>query len=324
MPSPRKYHPHRSVLFVTLSVEEGLLLLANPLCEAIVKSCLARAQALHPIRICHFVVQSTHVHLIIVVENPADVPSFVSRFKTESAHMINRVLGRPKRTVWCDGYDSPVVLSPTRALIAIAYLYANPAKDNLEDSIEQYPGLSSWRMFRDGVHQKLWKRLHRPAFRALTKDSHNLRGYTKEAARLDASSEELHTFRIEPNAWMEAFGITSAQEQQEINTRLVERVRCLEERARAKRKGSVMGRARLISRPIDKYYQPQRSGRRMWCLSESKALRRSFIGHLKVLIHEAKRIYRKWFVGDFSEPYPLGLYPPLMPKLAEPLTAVGW
>ncbi len=44
-----KYRPHGSVLFYTFSLEEGLLLLANPLCQPIVKSCLARAREKHPV-----------------------------------------------------------------------------------------------------------------------------------------------------------------------------------------------------------------------------------------------------------------------------------
>jgi hypothetical protein len=43
MEKKMKYHPHGSVLFCTFTLEEGLLLLANPLCQAIVKSCLAAA-----------------------------------------------------------------------------------------------------------------------------------------------------------------------------------------------------------------------------------------------------------------------------------------
>jgi hypothetical protein len=48
-----KYHPHGSVLFCTFSIEEGLLLLSNPLCMAILKNCLAAAQALYPVTICN-------------------------------------------------------------------------------------------------------------------------------------------------------------------------------------------------------------------------------------------------------------------------------
>ena len=184
MPSPWKYHPHGSVLFVTFSLEAGLLLLANPLSEAIVKCCLARAQTLHPVTISHFIVEGSHLHLILVVENPHDVQAFIGRFKTESAHMLNRLLGRRK--------------------------------------------------------QNLARR-----------------------------------------------------------------------RAR--------GRDKLISRPLDPDYQSQRSGKRMWCLAEKRSIRVRIINSLKALIERARAVYQKWFVGDFSERYPLGLYPPSMPKLAEPL-----
>jgi hypothetical protein len=322
MPSPRKYHPHGSVLFVTLSLEAGLLLLANPLCQAIVKSCLARAQFLHPGKICHFLFEATHLHLLMVVDNPDDVSDFIGRFKTESAHMLNRVLGRLKRTVWCEGYDSPVVLSPLRALIAITYLYANPAKDNLIDSISGYPGLSSWGMFNSGERTKTWTRLRRRAFGALARDSHNLRGYTKEAQRVLCTSKTPQRFCLEPNAWLEAFGITDPTEQAQWNARLKERLLVLERRAREKRNRMnrrPMGREKLLAQLLDKYYEPKRSGRRMWCLSEDRKLRIEFISHLKELIAKAKEVYQRWFVGDFSEPYPLGLYPPSMPKLAEPV-----
>ena len=37
MSKPMKYHSHGSVLFCTFSIEEGLLLLSNPLCLAIIR-----------------------------------------------------------------------------------------------------------------------------------------------------------------------------------------------------------------------------------------------------------------------------------------------
>jgi hypothetical protein len=191
---------------------------------------------MHPLTISGFLIEATHIHLIVVVRNSEDVCGFVRYFKTESAHMLNRVLGRRKRTIWCEGYDSPVVLTPIRALIAMTYLYSNPAKDNLEESIENYPGLSSWEMFRSGVHTKIWKRLRRPAFKQLAPESHNLRGYAKEAQRLLSEATKTHTFRIDPNAWMLAFGITDLAEQQRINIRLVDRVRELKEELLRKEK----------------------------------------------------------------------------------------
>ena len=143
-----KFHPPRSVLFITTSLEEGLLLKSNPLMRLILESCLAKAQALHRVRICHFLFEETHVHIILVVDNPEDVPAFIGRFKTESAHSINRLLGRRKRTVWCEGYDSPILASPVDVIREIVYLYTNPSKDDLVDGIEEYPNFSTWENYK--------------------------------------------------------------------------------------------------------------------------------------------------------------------------------
>ena len=317
-----KYHPHGSVLFCTFSLEEGLLLLANPLCQAIVKSCLAAACSLYPVRICHILVEATHIHLVLVVINPDHVEAFFRHFKTESAHMINGLLGRDKRTLWCEGYDSPIVLTPTRALIAIAYLYSNPAKDNLETSIDRYPGFSSWGIFQSGSLTRHWKRLRRPQFTPITRDANNLRGYTKFAEAIVAASNEVQTFTLEPNAWMEAFGYHLPEEQQKINDQLIARIRLLEERAEKKRmreKKRVIGRERLIAQVFDTTYRPRRKGRRMWCLSEKRRVRVEFIRFFKALMQKARAVRQRWKIGDVTVPYPPGLYPPSMPKLANAL-----
>jgi hypothetical protein len=317
-----KYHPHGSVLFCTFSLEEGLLFQSNPLCLVTLQSCLARAVSLCPVTISHFLAEANHVHMIFVVENPDDVPGFIRNFKVESAHMLNRVLGRTKRTVWCEGYDSPVVLTPMRALSAIAYLYANPAKDNLETSIDRYPGFSSWEMFCGGQTSALWKRLHRPQFRELPKNAHNLKGYSDESARLLAEAREVQTFTLHPNAWMEAFGFQDAESQRRINERLIQRVRTLEQRAARKREKlgkTVVGRERLMARPIDTLYRPKRKGMKTCCLSEKRGLRIQFITFFKKLMRQAREIRRQWRAGYTSLRYPPGLHPPSMPKLANVL-----
>lgn len=314
-----KYHPKGSVLFVTFTVEEGLLLLSNPLSLAIIKSCLAAAHKLYPVKICHLLVEATHIHLVVVVHNPEDVPAFLRHFKTESAHAINRLLGRNKRTVWCDGYDSPMVLTMTKTIAVIGYIYSNPAKDNLVGSVDEYPGFSTWQMFTKGRLTKCWKRIRRPQYRALTPDSHNLSGYTREAERLLSDSNEVEPFTLEPNAWLEAFGIIDPAQQEQINARVIKLIRYLEQRAERKRQRlhkRVIGRERLLRQELDTTYRPARKGRRMWCLSDDKSLRIAYIRSFKQLKQEARKVLALWRIGDTSAKYPPGLYPPSMPKLA--------
>jgi hypothetical protein len=304
-----------------MSVEQGLLLLSNPLCLLILRSCLARAAHLYKVDICHFLVNATHIHMVFVVINPEHACKFIGYFKAEVAHRINIIFGWKKRTVWCEGYDSPVVLTPIRALMTIAYLYANPAKDNLEQSIDHFPGLSSWKMYRRGELLRQWKFVRRPAFSYLPKDAHTLEGYTREARRISSSTKKTHIFELKPDAWLEAFGVTSPEERSLWNQRVVERVRTLEARAlmvRAQQGRTVIGHQKLLRQRITFDYHPtKRSGRRMWCLSEKRSVRVRFIEEFKELLRRARRVYERWHVGDYSIPYPLGLFPPSQPRLCE-------
>jgi hypothetical protein len=233
--------------------------------------------------------------------------------------MINGLLDRNKKTLWCEGYDSPIVLTPIRALIAIAYLYSNPAKDNLETSIDRYPGFSTWKMFQSGHLTHQWKRVRRPQFTPIPRYSHNLRGYTKLAEDILNASREIQTFTLEPNAWMEAFGYHLPEQQQRMNEKLLARIRFLEARAernRAREKKRVIGRDRLLSQVFDTTYIPKRSGRRMWCLSEKRSVRVEFIRFFRALMQRARAVREMWRLGDMTVPYPPGLHPPSMPKLA--------
>jgi REP element-mobilizing transposase RayT len=308
-----------TVLFITSSVEEDIIFPANPLIKLILEKCLAAAQALYPVRVCHFVVLGTHIHLLVVVDNPDDIKDFLAHFKRESAHAINRILGREKRTVWCESSDSPIILSVEKAIEQIVYLYSNPAKDALVDSINDYPGLSSFKHFIQGKNTFHTFYIPRDNFRALPAE-HNLGTYNAEA-RILTKKKKKNTFTIYTNAWMEAFGL-SAKEQKEINQQIILRVYEKEEQLRALRsshKGSVLGLKRLITTPIASPYRPKRTGKKTLCLGASKQERAPFIAWAKALFLLAKEVYAEWKRGNISIPYPPGLYPPAFPKLANML-----
>ena len=322
MPRPRKIHCHNTVLFLTMSVEEGLLLLCNPLVEILLKSALARAQALHPVTICHFLFEATHVHFLLVVNNPDDVRGFAERFKTESAHYINRLLGRNKRTVWCKGYDSPVLLTEEDVIDKIVYIYTNPAKDALEESIGEYPGLSSWKMFAGNDREHSWNWIHRTAVPNINNKRLSLKEYGLIAGGIRAKANECQTFRIEPNAWMKCMDMDVASNKAVINSEICRRIVGKEEEYRRNRRAAgkgVIGKAALLREQLEPNHRPDRSGRRSWCISSNRELRRSFISYIKELIQKAWDVYQRWRLGDFSLAFPPGLYPPAMPKLVEPL-----
>lgn len=319
MPRPRKFVFKDAVLFITTSLEEGLLFNPNPLINAILESALARAQALFPVKIVDFLMEPTHLHLILAVLNPVDVAGFMERFKTESAHAINRLLGRKKRTIWCAGYDSPILLTAEDVVEKIVYTLANPAKDGLEDSIEKYPGLSSLRLEKKGS-RKICPWFNRWMIPQINPRTLTFEDCERLKVMLMKKSSKSHAFTVDRDAWMPCMGITEPGERREWREKIFSRLSEEEAQYRAERekaKKKVIGRERLLRRPIDPYYVPARSGQRSWVISHDVERRKAFIEFLKDLIASGREVYLRWNQGDFSLVYPAGLYPPSFHRNSE-------
>ena len=325
MSSLPKFILNGTAVLVTTSIEEGLPLVVHSYMQTILLSALARAQALHKVHVCHFVVQGNHVHMILVVANPSDVKDFMGRFKTETSHAINRLMGIKKKTWWCEGYDSPILLTLNDVVKEIVYTYINPAKDGLVERIDESPGLTSWQMYNEGKHVKQCPRIRRFHIEPLespymTEDQHD-----DIDLKLRSKSRERQEFVLEPDIWMDCFGITDPEERQEINDLIKNSIREYEATlkvTREKEGQTVLGREKLIRQPIDKPYRSDRQGKRTWCICGDIELRKIFISWVKELVKLAREVYQRWKAFDFSVPYPPGLFPPCLPKKADILTSV--
>ena len=328
MPSPPKIHLHNTVLFITSSIEEGLMLPCNPLVETLIKSALARAQHKHPVPICDLLIEPTHIHLLVVVDNPEDISGFMCRFKTEVSHSINKLLGRKKRTIWCEGYDSPVLLDSAKAIQKIVYIYSNPAIDGLENTITRYPGINTWSIRCSGrkISTEYCPRIHRPAVPELGTFSPSPREIKEHTERLKREATTSHPLTITPDRWMDCFEMDEASRKkakEEIRDGL-KRAEDTAKKEREKSGRTAIGQDRLRNSWIELDYQPNRTGKRMYCLGSTKEIRAAYIAFAKTLIETAKKIYNRWKRGDFTEPYPLGLYPPSRPRVVNVLPGAAY
>ena len=330
MASPRKIYFHGGIHFVTLSMREGIMLPPNPLTKELLLKCLAQAQTLHPVNISHFLASSTHVHFLMRVIDPSDAADFVERFKTESSHALNRMLGR-YRNNWCEGYDSPLIPDLATAIEKIAYIYSNPAKDYMADSVEYYPGFNTWRQFMEygsrsvAVKQYETRYLARTAFEGLlpTKSKNPLReeDYRRIRRHLIHGKMKNH-FEVDLMSWMERYNVTSKEEQLEVNQKILARTRELEAEYRAQREAAghkVFSRREVVETPIGHPYTPDRTGKKMLVHCIDPKLRRKTIKWIKGLEALAKEVQERWKLGDYSVPYPEGLFPPNGMRLQEPI-----
>ena len=313
---PRILLPH-SVVLLTSRVQQGLPFVCTPLMEKILWSALALAQTLHPIKIISFVVMGNHIHIIALVEDPTNVESFMERFKCESAHAINRLLGRRQITVWAEGYDSPTILTLDDLIEKLAYVYANPVRAYLTDSIANYHGVSTWKMYTSGENTKEVKRIRRTFLECLPRGNLSHAHHQRLADDAEAQSTETLQFTLSPHAWMHAFPEASSPEilNQKLFTRLQEIEREMSHLRQTKRI-SLPSPLQITRAAIDTTYAPRSFGRRMWCICRDIPLRIAFISFIKKLKGMALAIRERWRRGEFSAPFPPGLFPPCQPMLA--------
>lgn len=303
---PNKLH------FISSRVQEGLPFVATQYMNMILMSIMARAQELFNVRVCAFVWMGNHFHMLIIVDKAQDAADFINRIKTETSHAVNILLGRTQHTVWCSRYDSPAVLTPGDAIEKFAYIYGNPAEADLENTISQYPGVSSWEMFTGRSERIRAPWIQRPMLTKLHAAKLSPEENQRFADYLRRNAKESHQFVLSPDDWLECFGIpkehAEVYRQRVIDATLELEQKCLEERPYP-----VIGSDALKAQPFNAPFTPKKFGRRVWCVCSVAEIRKDFEAEIRGSISKSKRVYAKWKKGDFSEPYPEHLFAPRVP-----------
>ena len=275
------------------------------------------AQSLYPVKLIAFVVMGNHIHIIALVEDPTTLESFMERFKCETAHAINRLLGRRQVTVWCEGYDSPAILTLDDLVEKLAYLYANPVRAHRAASIRAYQGVSSWGMFTSGKVSNEVKRVRRSFLSPVQTGKASAAMHQQEASFVAVQATETLTVALTPNAWTVAFPNQATPER--LRERLLKRLKEIElEMAVIRERDglSLPSASEVASQPLDTPYSPKTFGRRMWCICRDITLRTAFISFIKNLRMRAREVRLRWLQGDWREPFPTGLFPPCQPMLS--------
>ena len=123
---------------------------------------------------------------------------------------------------------------------------------------------------------------------------------------------------------MKSFGISDPKEQAEVNQNIIDGLYAREREHRERRqyeRKSIVGVTKLTLQRPGSPYVPQRSGRKTICIAADSKLRIAFLQSIKELISQAREVLLEWRKGNFLAEYPIGLYPPSLPKRAE---AFGW
>lgn len=288
---------------------------------------LARVQRDFKLTLCHDIWNGSHAHIIIVAKNAEQCVRFYMEVQKKITDALKRLLGIDYLTLWEGRPMVAEIGDLAAAKERIAYLYANPAQDNLVDCIEQFPGYSSWSIFKQCYNSLAakdtksfpWVRL--PSIRAasspILSDSED-----KALVRLlkMKNKAQFHELIREPNAWMECFGIDSDEEAAKINEDIVEEIQANEAEARKNRadeKKNLMGLSKLCSQPILKEHAPKKRGRKIFIITTIKEIRIRVILEFREFCNLCRNCYEQCIAGKTLVSWPLEAFRPPLPPIID-------
>lgn len=314
MPSPKCLYINSCVYMIGFRTERDLPFTSLSLINEIIWSCIARAQQLYPVEIITFTLEPNHVHLLIRCINPEDIPRFIGYIKQESAHAINRLVGRRRNTIWVEGYDKPIILDYRKFLDCFAYATLNPYKDQLVPDMKEFKGVSTWALFKEDISVRSCRLISRSSVTKLHNPHEPWRENDMKLQELYRVNKQEIAVELNFYSWKKCFKETEGLSDMEVRKLMLDELLKYSEEI----KKSFTPKSKypdLSKQSLLKEYSPRKFGKKTICLSFFKDLRIDFINFYKDKVHKAKEVFERWKLGDFSMQFPSGMFAPSLPRL---------
>ena len=323
-----RYFPANCVYEVSLRVREGLPFAPKQVIELLLKSAMARTQRDFKVTLCHFVWMGNHAHILVVGQDAERLTAYYAEVQKKITDYLKRLLGRRQLSLWETRPSVILVADYEAALNRIAYFYANPARAHLIDTIELYPGLSSYQIFSTAPHKVThsisetipWLRC--PSIPEVPSRDLSEKQDNRICALLKETNKKLEELTVKPHYWLTCFNTRSPEMVKEASERVMEKLRAHELDAREQRAArglSPRGRKRLLQTPLMLEHTPKKYSRRIFIITTCNELRISYIKHVDVIWDQCRECYQRWKQRDYNFIWPPGTFPPCYPMSANVL-----
>ncbi|MBL7661373.1 hypothetical protein JNK13_01345 [bacterium] len=317
MGHPRRRYEHGGVYFITNRLAEGLPFVPNEYINRLILGVLSLAQEkCSDIAICALIFLQNHYHMVLVPQgDPARVKDFMNIFNGELAKMVCKLLGKRHVKIWAQRYHAAQILNAEACIKQLAYLYANPCSARVVNSIESWPGVSSWKALSEGKDIEIidsYKYIRSRYISKLPNKPFSQLEIEQLCKMLDDLPGRSRSIVFKPFAWKSAFIETKLLSNQTLKETLVTGLHTLEkERIKAGSPKFKLSDSKLLSlqNPY-KFYKPKEFGLRVICISTCLELRKSFIQLYKDFCEKCSVAWEQWRLGNYSFTYPSGAYLP--------------
>jgi len=307
---------------ICFRTRKGLPFVCTRYMKLILKSVIARAQRDHKVDISNLLFMGNHPHMLVTARDAVQFKNFYCEVKKQITEMVKKLLGRKHLCLWDRNKTKVNYLEDAETIKdRIVYLFTNPASAHLVDSIEHYPGLSSWEIFRDcenSIHYEhkedcpwIQQYMVEPLpCKALTEKQDDFI-YNK----LKSRSKLSHELILKPNCWME--GLFPEDDPEIVkfhNDDIKEKIREKEKELRLERlvKGiKVKGANALKREAFDLKYRPKKYQNSVFVICRDVDLRKQILGWYREFCEQCAWCYEQWKAGNFRVKWPPGAYAPV-------------
>lgn len=327
MPHSRRYFESKKTYSVCFKVREGLPFVATHYMKLLLGGIIARTQRDYKVTLCQFVWMATHVHILLVCHDAYQLSAFYAEIQKKITDSLKALLGKQTLRLWQGRAMVAQVLDIDAAKGQLAYFYANPSRAHLIDTIEQYPGFTTYQQFRSCPssinaaieHTQYWVPASKlPRLPALSMRKHQDLEFTSKLKKLAIPSKLI----LYPNAWMETFRHeTDRSAVAETNASILRQLRSLEAEYRQNRirEGlGVLGERALRTQAILKEYTPSPIERRAFVITTDNSLRVQFIIGFRQLCDQCAECFRRALAGITAN-WPPGVFRPSLRLIASAL-----
>jgi hypothetical protein len=291
---------------------------------------LGRTKRDNKVELCHFVDMNNHSHSLAVSITSENLSKFHMELKKKTTDALKALLGLSSLSLWEKRTGVFRVVTLEDAIERVVYIYCNPSNAGLCDSIDYYPGLSSWNAFRDctpSVDAEVeidaqWY----PVSEIPTIPTKRYLSPREDAAlyrELKESEKAVrHPIVLKPFKWLETYGVTDPQEIEKVRQRIINRVRDTERinaMARSRHNKPIVSPAALRHAVYMKPHKPKKNGRKIFLICRNKELRLTLLESLRRIASQCRECYQKakagvrveWPPGTFIPWFPPGFVFPL-------------
>lgn len=283
---------------------------------------LGRAQRDNKVDLCHFVDMNNHSHNLAVSHTGQELAKFYMEVQKKTTDAVKALVGMAHLNLWEDRPTVTRVVDLEGVINRIVYIYTNPSNAALCDSIEEYPGITSWSAFlrcEPSVEAEVtidaqWYPVSEiPRLPALSLSPSQDAALHRELRRSEGAHR--HPIVLKPFKWLEGFGITEPLRIENIRKRIIAGVREVERinaAARATANTRCVPASMQGRQPFMRPHKPKKKERKIFIICSDKERRIEILQQYKWIFSRCRECYRKVKEGLHVD-WPPGTFIPWQP-----------